>query len=59
MKVYLRTILLLLLFLGSDRGELRAEIVIYPVPQGIYYAQHNDDYTVRVRQAGDTEWTDV
>ena len=59
MKVYLRTILLLLLFLGSDRGELRAEIVIYPVPQGIYYAQHNDDYTVRVRQAGETEWTDL
>ena len=28
----------------------RAEVVIYPVPQGIYYAWHCDDYTVKVRQ---------
>lgn len=34
-------------------GILRAEILVYPVPQGIYYARHNDDYTVKVRQAGE------
>ena len=34
----------------------RAEIVIYPVPQGIYYARHNDDYTVKVRQVGEKDW---
>ena len=33
-------------------GVIQAEIVIYPVPQGIYYARHNDDYTVKVRQVG-------
>lgn len=34
-------------------GVIQAEIVIYPVPQGIYYARHNDDYTVKVRQVGE------
>lgn len=33
-------------------------IVIHPVPRGIYYAQHNDDYTVRVRTP-QGEWQDL
>ncbi len=36
-----------------------AKIVTYPVPQAIYYAYHNDDYTVRVRQVGEKEWVDL
>ena len=40
-------------------GTLRAEIVIYPVPQGIYYARHNDAYTVLIRQVGDKDWIDL
>ena len=40
-------------------NDLQAEIIIYPVPNGIYYARHNDDYTVLVRQAGDKEWIDL
>ncbi|MDR2680803.1 MAG: glycoside hydrolase [Tannerella sp.] len=34
------------------------QIVVYPVPQGIYYARHNDDFTVQVRTAGQ-EWQDL
>lgn len=34
------------------------KIETYPVPREIYYAQHNDDYTVRVRIPGG-EWTDL
>ena len=37
----------------------RAEVVIYPVPQGIYYAWHCDDYTVKVRQKGSRDWLDL
>lgn len=39
--------------------SLKAEIITYPVPQGIYYARHNDDYTVRVRQVGEKDWIDL
>lgn len=31
---------------------VQAKIITYPVPTGIYYARHNDDYTVKVRQVG-------
>ncbi|GAB3740752.1 hypothetical protein [Spirosoma lituiforme] len=34
------------------------ELVIYPVPTGILYSQHNDDYTVRVRKPGGP-WQDL
>ena len=37
----------------------RAKVVIYPVPQGIYYAWHCDDYTVKVRQKGSRDWLDL
>jgi len=33
--------------------SVQAEIVTYLIPLGIYYARHNDDYTVRVRQVGE------
>lgn len=58
MKILIRiTWIFLLAAFGWE--DAIAEIVIYPVPQGIYYARHNDDYTVRVRQVGKKEWIDL
>ena len=37
----------------------QAQIVTYPVPRQLYYARHNDDYTVKVRQVGENKWTDL
>ena len=51
MNRLIRIALTFLLVMTS--GVIQAEIVIYPVPQGIYYARHNDDYTVKVRQVGE------
>jgi len=34
------------------------QLVVYPAPQAVVYAMHNDDYTVRVRQPGG-EWQDL
>lgn len=39
-------------------GCAMSEIVVHPVPRSIYYARHNDDYTVRVRHAGE-QWVDL
>lgn len=36
-----------------------AKIVVYPVPKGVYYRMHNDDFTVKVRQAGTEQWLDL
>lgn len=47
------------IFTCNDHRVIQAEIVIYPVPQGIYYARHNDDYTVKVRQVGEKDWVDL
>ena len=58
MKISLKLIVVFLLLLGWN-SILRAEILVYPVPQGIYYARHNDDYTVKVRQAGEKDWVDL
>ena len=58
MKISLKLIVVFLLLLGWN-SILRAEILVYPVPQGIYYARHNDDYTVKVRQAGEKYWVDL
>ena len=44
-------------FLGWD--NVQAEIITYSVPMGIYYARHNDDYTVKVRQVGEKDWVDL
>lgn len=32
---------------------------LYPVPRGILYSMHNDDYTVQVRLQGEKEWHDL
>lgn len=40
-------------------GNACAQIEVYPVPQQIYYAKHQDDFTVRVRQSGTSEWFDL
>lgn len=50
---------IMLLLLGAISLTAQARIVTYPVPKGIYYARHNDDYTVKVRQVGDTKWIDL
>lgn len=34
------------------------ELIVYPVPTGVLYSQHNDDYTVRVRKSGGP-WQDL
>lgn len=51
--------MLLFIMLVMTGVSLKAEIITYPVPQGIYYARHNDDYTVRVRQVGEKDWIDL
>ncbi|QDA61654.1 glycosyl hydrolase family 28 protein [Hymenobacter jejuensis] len=57
----MRTLILLaswlLLPLGSA-ALAQPGLVIHPVPNGVLYSQHNDDYTVRVRQAGG-EWQEL
>lgn len=50
--------LFLLLLLGCTLPAAAQRLVIHPVPRGIYYAMHNDDYTVRVRIPGG-EWQDL
>lgn len=58
MKKYIKKMLVFLLaMMGGYVAQ--AEIITYPVPMGIYYARHNDDYTVRVRQAGEKDWIDL
>ena len=58
MKILTRLITVFLLLLLGWNG-IRAEIVVYPVPMGICYARHNDDYTVKVRQVGEKDWVDL
>ena len=56
-----RSALVLYLFLLTAWGATAQSakgLVIHPVPNGILYSQHNDDYTVRVRQPGG-EWRDL
>ncbi len=51
--------LIVLLFFGSVLLSLKAQTLnIHPVPQGIVYSHHNDDFTVRVRIPGG-EWEDL
>jgi len=49
--------LFLLLLCSGYRAS--AQIVTYPVPRELYYAMHNDDYTVTVRPLGSREWIDL
>ena len=57
MKKLKRMLLFIMLVMAGV--SVKAEIITYPVPQGIYYARHNDDYTVRVRQVGEKDWIDL
>ncbi len=43
---------------SSPKAGQESVINIHPVPRGIYYAMHNDDYTVRVRVPGG-QWQDL
>lgn len=48
--------------LGLSAGTacgLQAKIETASVPRQMYYACHNDDFTVRVRQVGETDWVDL
>lgn len=54
----MKRILTLAALLLSAASAPAQKIVVHPVPKGIYYAQHNDDYTVRVRVPGG-EWQDL
>lgn len=47
-----------MVFLLMTTG-VQAQIITYPVPRQLYYARHNDDYTVKVRQTGEKEWIDL
>lgn len=49
------TILIFLLFISA---VLQGQIVVYPVPQEMYYAMHNDDFTVQVRTSNG-DWQDL
>ena len=52
-------LLVLLAMSPAFLSEARTEgIIIHPVPQGIYYAQHNDDFTVQARIPGG-QWKDL
>ncbi|MCI8952124.1 MAG: glycoside hydrolase [Bacteroides thetaiotaomicron] len=51
--------LTLILSFAMIASVVQAEIVTYPVPLDIYYARHNDDYTVKVRQLGEKDWVDL
>lgn len=57
MNKLIRIVIAFLLIMTTE--VIRAEIVTYPVPMGIYYARHNDDYTVKVRQIGEKDWIDL
>lgn len=54
----MKRIILIFLLLCAAATANAGQIVIHPVPRGIYYAMHNDDYTVRVRVPGG-EWQDL
>jgi hypothetical protein len=48
----------LLLLLQTAVAQPTSQLVIHPVPNGLLYSQHNDEYTVRVRQPGG-QWQDL
>ena len=58
MKRLLYTLSLLWLAGCATPEPVPTRIIIHPVPKGIYYGMHNDDFTVRVREIGG-EWQDL
>lgn len=59
MKLNLKYFTIVLFFLITSYFTVMSEIVTYSVPKEWYYARHNDDYTVRVRQSGEQKWIDL
>lgn len=53
MKQILKMLVIVFLLMTTS---VQAQIITYPVPRQLYYARHNDDYTVKVRQTGEKEW---
>lgn len=49
----------IVLLLFATATGIQAQILTYPVPKQLYYARHNDDYTVKIRQVGENEWIDL
>jgi len=50
--------ILLLSILTSNLYSYAQNLITYPAPAGVINSHHNDDYTVKVRQAGG-EWQDL
>ncbi len=50
---------LIIIFLIFGWNGVQAKILAYTIPNALYYARHNDDYTVLVRQVGEKEWIDL
>ncbi len=55
MKQNIGFVCMLLFFTTTVQGQ----VTTYPVPKQLYYARHNDDYTVCVRQIGTQKWIDL
>jgi len=53
-----KTLTLVALFTFLSILTFAQQLVIHPIPNGIIYSRHNDDFTVQVRQAGG-EWQDL
>ncbi|NDW17761.1 glycoside hydrolase [Dysgonomonas sp. 216] len=53
----IRGIFLFVICFFLSQGLL-AEIITYPIPAELYYARHNDDFTVKVREKGG-KWVDL
>ena len=56
---YTRAFGLLLVALNLPNSITAQAISTPTVPRQMYYACHNDDYTVKVRSAGSAQWTDL
>jgi hypothetical protein len=48
-RIVLPAIVIFLFLLQRAEGQ---QLITYPAPARVQYSQHNDDYTVRVRQPG-------
>lgn len=56
----MRNLIFLTIGLWLSLITLQAQkLNLHPVPNGILYSMHNDDYTVQVRLDGEDEWHDL
>jgi hypothetical protein len=58
MKVLFYLFLLISASYAAKAADLQNQLLIHPIPQGILYSHHNDDFTVCVRLPG-KEWQDL